>query len=143
MTAEKVMDIISRFPGCAVQAADAVSAFSQVKMEDAHKLLKIPNRNVQTFGFVHRSTNGQNHGSVWKTKSLLSKGICTVTLWQDYYGKGNLRKFYWNTYGKSCKVKMFLCQTSTRTILISVCGRYQRRQNRKHETDLESSHERR
>ena len=35
MTAAKVMDIISRLPGCAGQAADAVSAHSQVKMEDA------------------------------------------------------------------------------------------------------------
>ena len=42
MTAAKVMDIISRMPGCAGQAADAVPAFSQVKMEDAPKLLKIP-----------------------------------------------------------------------------------------------------
>ena len=41
MTAAKVMDIISRLPGCDGQAADAVSAFSQVKMEDAPKLLKI------------------------------------------------------------------------------------------------------
>ena len=42
MTAAKVMDVISRLPGCAGQAADAVSAFSQVKMEDAPTLLKIP-----------------------------------------------------------------------------------------------------
>ena len=42
MTAAKVMDIISRLPGCAGQAADAVSAKTQVKMEDAPKLLKIP-----------------------------------------------------------------------------------------------------
>ena len=42
MTAAKVMDIISRLPGCGGQAADAVSAYTQVKMEDAHKLLKIP-----------------------------------------------------------------------------------------------------
>ena len=35
------MDIISRLPGCAGQAADAVFAFSQVKMEVAPKLLKI------------------------------------------------------------------------------------------------------
>ena len=40
MTAAKVMDIISRLPGCARQAADAVSAYTQVKMEDAPKLLK-------------------------------------------------------------------------------------------------------
>ena len=42
MTAAKVMDIISRLPGCDGQAADAVSAYTQVKMEGAHKLLKIP-----------------------------------------------------------------------------------------------------
>ena len=42
MTAAKIMDIISRLPGCYGQAADAVSAYIQVKMEDAHKLLKIP-----------------------------------------------------------------------------------------------------
>ena len=32
MTAAKVMDIISRLPGCAGQAADAVSAYTQVKI---------------------------------------------------------------------------------------------------------------
>ena len=42
MTAVRVMNIISRLPVCAGQAADTVPADSQVKMEDAHKLLKIP-----------------------------------------------------------------------------------------------------
>ena len=42
MTVAKVMDIVSRLPGCAGQAADAVSACTQVKMEGAAKLLKIP-----------------------------------------------------------------------------------------------------
>ena len=42
MTAAKVLDIISRLPGCARQAADAVSAYTQLKMEDAPKILKIP-----------------------------------------------------------------------------------------------------
>ena len=37
MTAAKVMDILSRLPGCAGQAADAVSAYTQVKLEDAPK----------------------------------------------------------------------------------------------------------
>ena len=36
MTAAKIMDIISRWPGSDGQAADAVSAYTQVKMEDAH-----------------------------------------------------------------------------------------------------------
>ena len=41
MTAARVTDTISRLPGCAGQA-DAVSACTQVKMEDAPTLLKIP-----------------------------------------------------------------------------------------------------
>ena len=42
MLAAKVMDIISRLPGCDGQAADAVSAYIHVKMEDARQLLKFP-----------------------------------------------------------------------------------------------------
>ena len=42
MTAAKVMDVIARLPGCDGQTADAISAYTQVKMEDAHKLIKIP-----------------------------------------------------------------------------------------------------
>ena len=42
MTPAKIMDIISRLPGCNGQEADAVSAYTQVKMEDAPKLLTIP-----------------------------------------------------------------------------------------------------
>ena len=93
MTAAKIMDIISKLPRCDGQAADAVSAYIQVKMEDAHKLLKqIPNRNVQTVGFVYHDTNG--HGPVWKIQSYLLNEISMVILWQDYYGKGNLRRSY-------------------------------------------------
>ena len=42
MAAAKIMDIISRLPGCDGQAADAVSVYTQVKMEDDHKLFKNP-----------------------------------------------------------------------------------------------------
>ena len=52
------------------------------------------NRSVQTFGFVYHDTNGLNHGPVLKTQLFLLSGICTVILWQDYHGKGYLRKSY-------------------------------------------------
>ena len=42
MTAAKVMDDLARLPECAGQAADAVSAYTQVKVEDAPTLLQIP-----------------------------------------------------------------------------------------------------
>ena len=38
MTAAKVMGVVARLSGCAGQAADAVSAYTQVKMEDAPRL---------------------------------------------------------------------------------------------------------
>ena len=43
MTAAKIMDIISRLPGCDGQAADAISVYTQILMEVVPKLLKIPN----------------------------------------------------------------------------------------------------
>ena len=94
MTAAEIMDIISRLPGCDGQATDAVSAETQVKMENAHILLKFPKIGVSRhlFGFVHHDTNGQNQGPVWKSQLFLLRGICTVILWQDYYAKSNLRK---------------------------------------------------
>ena len=42
MTAAKVMDLIVRQPDSDGQAADAVSAYTRVKMEDAPRLLGIP-----------------------------------------------------------------------------------------------------
>ena len=93
MTAAKIMDIISRLPGCDGQAADAVSAYTQVKMEDAHKLFLIPKSECPEH--LDSSTETQmalNHGPLWKIQSFFLSGICTVILWQDCYGKGNLRK---------------------------------------------------
>ena len=49
-TAAKVMDIVSRLPGCAGHAADAVSAHTQVKMEDEPTLLKIPKSECPDIG---------------------------------------------------------------------------------------------
>ena len=40
VTAAQIMDIISRLPGCSGQAEDAVSAWTQMKMEDAHKIVE-------------------------------------------------------------------------------------------------------
>ena len=41
MTAGKFMEVIARLPGCVGQAADAVSAYTQEKLKDAPKILKI------------------------------------------------------------------------------------------------------
>ena len=41
VTSAKVTDVVARLPGCAGQVADAMSAYTQARMEDAAKLLKI------------------------------------------------------------------------------------------------------
>ena len=92
MTAAKIMDIISRLPGCAGPAVDAVPAYTQVKMEDAPKLWKNPKSECPDIWIRLPRQIGINHGPVSKTQSFLWSEICMVILWQDYYGKGNLRK---------------------------------------------------
>ena len=93
MTAAKVMDIKSRLQACARQAADAVSAYSQVNMEDAPKLLKIPKSECPDMWIrLPKRQMTPNHGPAWKTQSFVLSEISTVIFWQDYYGKSNLRK---------------------------------------------------
>ena len=64
------MDVIARLPSCDGQAADAVSAYTQVKFT---------NPNVQMFGYVfHDTKNGQNHERKLKNPWFLLTEICTV-----------------------------------------------------------------
>ena len=85
MTAAKVMDIVSRLPGCSGQAADAVYPF-----------IPIENSEVRLSRYLDTSTmtHGQNHSRARKTQSFLLSAICTVILWQDCSGKGNSREFH-------------------------------------------------
>ena len=95
MTAAKIMDIISRLPGCDGQSSRrSIGLFGSENGRCSQIIKKIKIGVSRHFGFVYHDTNGQNHGPVWKTQSFLLSGICTVILWQDYYGKGNLRISY-------------------------------------------------
>ena len=122
MTAAKVMDIISRLPGCDGQAADAVSAYTQVKMEDAHKLLKIPKSecpdSTKTQMAEIMVQYGRSSRSSW-TKSIRSS-----------FGRTTMGKAIWENpietwMGESSKLGMFLRTPSKRVILICVCGWHQ------------------
>ena len=77
-TAAQVMDAIAR-PSCDGQGADAISADTQVQLEDASKLLKNPSLNVQTCGYVFHDMNGRNHGLTLKTQWFLLNEICSAT----------------------------------------------------------------
>ena len=99
VTAAKVTDIISRLPGCAGQTADAVSAYTQVKMEDAPTLFK--NSEVRMSRYLDTSTKTQRPES-WSSMEdpvvSLESEICTVILQQDYYWKRRFEKVLLRTW---------------------------------------------
>ena len=123
MTAPKVMDIISRLPGCSGQAADAVSAYTQVKMEDPSTLLKIPKSECPDFWIRLRKHK-------WP-KSWYSMEDPVVLLERNLYGHplaGLLRerqfeKFLFQHGWEKSKLEMLIRTPSKRVILICVCGR--------------------
>ena len=84
MTAAKIMDIISRLPGCDGQAADVVSVYVYPgKNGRCSKIIENSQIGMSAhFGFVYHDTCGQKHGPVWKTQSFL----LYVTCWpcKDY-----------------------------------------------------------
>ena len=88
-----------------------------------HRYWKFQSQNVQIFQYVDQNTNGPNHGPVWKTQSFLLSEICTVILWQDYFGKGNSRKFFWNTVGRRFQIGDAYKKPRKKIILVCVCGR--------------------
>ena len=125
MTAAKVMDIISRLPGCAGQAADAVSAYTQVKKDDAPKLLKIPKSECPDTWIRLPKHKWPKSWSSMADQLFVLNEIWTVILWQDYHGKSNLRKSYWNTVGRRFpNWESLLVNCEKRTILVCVCGRH-------------------
>ena len=102
------------------QEADAVSAYTQVEMEDASKYWKFQNRKMSRHLDSDTTTNVPRYVPVWKIQSFLLKGICTVILWQDYSGKGNLRKSCWSTVGRRFPSGNFLFVHREKGLFLSV-----------------------
>ena len=62
MTAAEVMDVIVRLSDCDGQVADTVSQHTQVKMEDAPRLIRIPKSECPDVWIRLPHTHGPNHG---------------------------------------------------------------------------------
>ena len=87
MSAAKVTNVLARLPGCDGQAADAVSATTQVKMEDAPKMLRIPKSECPDV--LDTSTNGPNRGQTFLIQWFFMNKTCTVIHLPDCYGREN------------------------------------------------------
>ena len=83
MTAAQVMDVIARQPDCDGQATDAVSAYTQAKMEDAPRLLRIPKSQCPDFLDTSSTTlMAEVSGRHWRSSgSSWTKFIRTPTRW--------------------------------------------------------------
>ena len=104
MTASKVMDILSRPRDAQDKQQTQYPFTSRSKWKMHHDCSKFRSQNVQIFGYVCQNTNCLNHSPVWKIQCFLLSETCTVILWQDCHGKGNLRKFYQNTNGRKFQI---------------------------------------
>ena len=98
---QKVMDITSRLPGCARQAADAISAYTQVK--NGRCSIVVRYSKIRMSRYLDTYTNAQMAKIMVQygrpSRSSWAESV-PVILWQDYYGKGNVRKSYWSMAGR-------------------------------------------
>ena len=113
------MDIIPRLPGCLGQASDAVSADTRVKMEDASTLLKIPKSECPDVWIRPPKHNWPKSWSSMEDPVVPLEKNLYVHPFAGLYGKGNLRKFYWNTVGKQLNWECFFVSRA-RGLFLSV-----------------------
>ena len=123
MTAAKVMDIISRLPGCAGQAADAVSAYTQVKMKNAHKFKKNPKSECPDIWIrlprhkCPKSWSSMEDPLVPLERNLYGHPLAGL-LWERQFGK-ILLKYGWE---KVSNWECLFVHREKKVILICVCG---------------------
>ena len=128
MMAARVMEVIAKQPDCAGQEADAVSAYTQVGMEDAPKSLKIPKSECPDFWIRLHHTTGHNNGQRLKIQWFLPNENCTDPppplaglLWERPFEEVSIGTRMQNSTESAMSVR----SKKTRIILISIRGWYQ------------------
>ena len=128
MTAARVLDIISGLPGCAGQTADAVSVWTQVKMEDAPTLLKIPKSECPDIWIRlpkhkwRKSWFSIEDPVVPLERNLYDHSLAGLS-WERQFDKVPLK----HGWEKVSKLGMLIRKPRKRTILVRACGRYKNR----------------
>ena len=123
MTAAKVMDIISRLPGCAGQAADAVSAYTQVRMEDAPKLLKIPKSECPDIWIrLPRHKWPKSWSSMEDPVVPLERNLCCHPLAGLFWERQFEKILLMHGWEKIPNWECLFVHREKRVILICVCG---------------------
>ena len=122
MTAAKVMDVIARLPDCDGQAADAVSAYTHRKMEDAPTLQKNQSQNVQTYGYVFHHTNVEILGKHGRSRGTSRTKCAWLPLTRIFTEKSIRGSSVGTLIGKSTKLGMSFCSSKTKINFIGLRG---------------------
>ena len=137
----KVMDVIARPPGCAGQAADAISAYTQVEKEDAPPLFEKSEVRMSRHWDTSTTTqvaqimvqHGRSSRSFW-TKSVRSS-----------FGRTVMGKAIWENpiatrLGEGFQLGMLIRTPSKKVILVCACRWHQIGwKETKHWSDVEST----
>ena len=120
MTAAKVLDFISRLLDCAGEASDAVSAFTQVKMEDAPESLRVWIRPPRL-----------RCPRAWDQiqDPLVPLEIFTDIHWQDHRERDTSKNLTQRKLGEYLDGNAHACIAKSFSLL--VCGRPQKIQDRR------------
>ena len=105
ITAATVIDVIARLLDCDGQAADAVSAYTQVKMEDAPRLLRLPKSECPDIWIrLPKHKWPKSWSNIEDPVVLLERKLYGHPLLGSC-GKDLSRKFLRNLDGKNCRVE--------------------------------------
>ena len=144
MTAAKVMHIILRLPGCSSQAADAVSAYRQVRMEDVSTLLKIPKSECPDIWIRlprhkwRKSWSSMEDPVVPLERNLYGHPLAGL-LWERHFEKVLLEHGWEKFY--TVNVYLSTVQKDYSYLYVWTISKWQAKQ--KHGTDLENPDEKR
>ena len=140
------MDIISRRPGCAGQTADAISAVTQVKVEDAPTLLKIPKSECPDIWIrLPKHKRPKSWSSMEDPVVPQERNLCGHPSpglpWERQFEK-SLLEHRWEM-GESFQLSMLIRAPRNRTFLICACGWHQIGwKETKYWSDVDNTHER-
>ena len=136
MTAANGMDIISRLPGCAGQAADTVSAHTQAKMEDAPTLLQL---RIPRYLDTCTETRMAKIMVQYRRHSCSSWTKCVRSSFgRNVVGKAIRESSIEVQLWESSDLGMLLSLPRKRTVLVCVCGRNETCwKEREHKSNME------
>ena len=124
MTAAKEMDVISKLPGCDGQAADALSAYTRVRIGGRSQIAQNSkvrmSRRVNTSSTTHMAEIMVKH---WRSSGTSwTKFVRTPTFW-SLVGETVRSSSFGTWVGKKYRIVMsFLFIENTRIIRIGTCG---------------------